>query len=82
MADMEQMKFADAGDWCTVAYAAEKIDVSQRSVRRWIIEGTLKGYRVRHGSRETGRRHVILAVTEVEAYARARKLVRVVAPRG
>lgn len=76
MADMEQLKLADPGDWCTVAYAAERIDVSQRTIRRMIITGALRGYQVRHGSRETGRRHVILAVAEVLEFERARKLVK------
>lgn len=76
MATMEQMKISDPGDWCTVAYAAERIDVSQRTVRRLIITGTLRGYQVRHGSRETGRRHLILSVAEVLEFERARKLVK------
>lgn len=61
--------------WGTVAWAAEQIGVSGRQVYRWIQDGTLTGQHARHGSRESGRRHLILDVDEVLRFARAYKMV-------
>lgn len=71
----EQMKFADPTDWGTIAWAAERIGVSQRSVRRFVATGQLNAKRPRIGALETGRRHVLLYVFEVEVFADAYKLV-------
>ncbi len=72
---MKQMTFADPGDWCTLAYAAETIGVSLRTVARAIADGKLSARRPRVGSRETNRRHVMLYVSEVEEFAAAYKRV-------
>lgn len=71
----QQMMLANPNDWCTAAYAAEKIGVSLRTVYRLIKEGRLRAYVPRKGSRETGRRHTLLALEEVTTFATAHKLV-------
>lgn len=73
---MSQPKIPLVADFCTVAYAAERIGVSQRQVRRWVAAGVLHGQHAKHGSRETGRRHVILADAEVTQFARAYKMIK------
>jgi hypothetical protein len=72
-----QLQLQDPTDWCTLAYAAEKIGCSQRTVRRATIDGRLIAYRPRVGSRESGRRHLILYTEQVHAFATAYKLVNV-----
>ena len=37
------------GETVTVKEAADILDVSQETVRRWIREGTIPGYRIRKG---------------------------------
>lgn len=68
------MTLADPTDWCTIAYAAERIGVSQRQVRRFIAAGSLTGYRPRVGKAESGRRHILLGAAAVDVFATAHKL--------
>lgn len=70
-----QLSFAAAADWGTIAWAAETIGVSQRTVRRLIDAGTITGQNARKGSRETGRRHTIVSVDEVLRYRDAKRIV-------
>lgn len=71
-----QLSIRAATDWCTVAWAAEQIGVSGRQVYRWVQDGTLVGQTARHGTRESGRRHLILDVDDVLGFARAYKRAR------
>lgn len=71
----QQTAITLASDFATVPWAAEQIGISDRQVRRLIGAGTLSGQRARIGSKETGRRHVMLRVEEVLEYARARRIV-------
>lgn len=70
------MRFAAPSDFCTVAWAAEKIGVSQRQVRYLIRDGKLFGAGPRTGKTETGRRHTMLYVDQVTEYAAAYRLVK------
>lgn len=78
MLDMkQQMALPNPRDFCTAAYAAEKIGVSIRQVYRWCKPGgPLISAQPRVGSRETGRRHSLLLVAQVEEFALAYKLTR------
>jgi excisionase family DNA binding protein len=71
-----QLAFADPADWCTIAYAADRIGVSERTVRRMIAERKLNGRRPRVGPRESGARHMLLYVSEVAEVAEAYKLLK------
>lgn len=77
MLDMKgQMQLPDASDFCTVAYAAEKIGISMRQVRRLCMPGgQLRAVRPRTGSRESGRYRSLILVADVEAFAAAHRLV-------
>lgn len=72
------MSLSSPDDFCTVAWAAEKIGISQRGVYRLFSEagGPLSVVRPRVGSRETGRRHTMLYVAQVQEYAIAHRLVK------
>lgn len=72
---VHQLAFANSRDFCTIHYAAERIGVSHRTVRRLVADGTLKRMQPLLGQRETEYQHVILLVSEVEEYAAARKRV-------
>jgi hypothetical protein len=76
MLDMKvQMMIPDAQDFCTVAYAAEKIGMSMRQVRRLCLPGgPIRAVRPRTGSRESGRYRSLLLVQDVDAYAAAHRL--------
>lgn len=71
-----QTALPNAADFCTVAWAAERTKLSQRHVRLLVQRGKLTRVQPRTGSRETGRRHTLLMVCEVEHYAEAREVVR------
>lgn len=73
---MEQTALPVAGDWCTMAYAADTIGVSLREVGRLIGDGRLRGQRPRTGRKESGRHKTILSTVQVHEYARAFKLTR------
>lgn len=62
-------------DFCTVAWAAEQLDLSQRHVRRLAKEGKLQLLKPLTGSREEGRRHNVLLTAQVREFARARKVI-------
>ena len=70
-----QSALPSAADFCTVAWAAERTGLSLRHVRTLMKAGKLTRLQPRHGSRETGRRHTLLMVAEVERYAEAREIV-------
>jgi hypothetical protein len=71
-----QMKLPDASDFCTVAYAAEKIGMSMRQVRRLCAPGgPIRAVRPRTGSRESGRYRSLLLVDVGDQYAAAHRLV-------
>lgn len=73
-----QLGFGSPADFCTVAWAAEKIGISMRGVTRLFASagGPLAVVRPRVGSRESGRAHQMLYVAQVEEYATAYRLVR------
>lgn len=72
-----QLAAPDPSDFCTVAYAAEKIGCSQRYVRELCkTGGPLTSAKPRCGSRESGRSHTLLYVTAVDEFAAAYRLTR------
>lgn len=71
-----QMAAPDPTDFCTVAYAAEKIGISQRHVRRLCTADVLPSAKPRCGAQESGRRHLLLYVSAVDEFALAYKLTR------
>jgi hypothetical protein len=75
MADMtktEQLTIPNPKDWCTVAYAAVLLGLSARQVRRYVGAGTLLAYVPRVGPHEERRKHLLLAVAQVEELRAAR----------
>lgn len=62
-------------DFCTLAWAAEHLDLSLRSVQRLVKAGKLHGFRPLVGSRESGRRHNMLMTEQVRSYRAARDLL-------
>lgn len=76
MCDMSQLTIANPADWCTVAYAAELLNVSQRTIGRMIRDGRLQACRPLVGSRESARHKVMIYVPTVREYARALTTVR------
>lgn len=76
MVGMEQLTVPDAHDWCTVAYAAERLDVSMRTVIRMVGAGQLTACHPRVGSRESHRHKMMLYTPEVFEVMEARKRLR------
>jgi hypothetical protein len=77
MCDMRiQTAIASAQDWCTIAYAAEVLGVSMRTITRYLAAGTLHGHKPRVGSRESSRHKAILSVDEVLALRDALAIVK------
>jgi DNA-binding transcriptional MerR regulator len=72
MPGMEQTKIPVADDWCTVAYAAEQLDVSQRQIMRYVSEGVLTAHQPRVGSRESARHKRVLSTAQVRELRNAR----------
>jgi hypothetical protein len=66
---------ADPNDWCTVGWAAEKLVLTERQVRRMVAEGLLRKYYPRRAKSESGRWAGMLYVAEVERHAQAREVV-------
>lgn len=75
---MDQTKIELADDWCTVAYAAELLAVSQRQVMRYVRDKVLTAYMPRVGSRESARHKRVLSTSQV----RDLRAARVVTGRG
>lgn len=71
---MQQLEIAPLGDICTPSYAARRLGVDPRTVRRLIRTGRLKQALVRAADGE--RAPTLLYVAEVAEYAEARKIVR------
>lgn len=59
---------------CTLAWAAEHIGVSQRTVRRLLEAGTLRLVPLLVGRSESGRRNTALYADEVREYAKVHKV--------
>lgn len=80
-----QLALANPADFGTIRWAAEKIGCSERWVRDMIKAGTLQPAQPRMALNESGRRHGLVFVAEVETYAAAYKLThrgRATAPSG
>ena len=73
MVDMNQMAMANPSDWCTIGWAARKLGVSERSVRRYIDEGRLNAYEPRKLGGETPQR--MLMVSQIEEHVAARRVL-------
>lgn len=73
---VNQVAIPVASDWCTMAYAAEKIGVSLREVGRLVKDGRLTAQRPRVGSKESARTKTILQLDQVRAYAVAYKMTK------
>lgn len=69
----DQMVISDIRDWGTLIWAAEQLGVSEQQVRRYVKRGLLSVQCPRGGSREAGRRLVLVA--EVLAFRQARAVV-------
>lgn len=75
MADMKTQT-PDSQEWCTIAYTAERLAVSLRTVTRMIADGRLRATKPRIGSRESARHKTLIALSDVNEYARALAIVR------
>lgn len=64
----------DIGAFCTRAAAAARLGTTEQTVGRWVKRGKLKTYAPRHTARE--RVPILLSCAEVDAYARARRIVK------
>ncbi len=71
-----QMTFPLSNDWCTVAWAAEHLDVSQRTIGRLVQSGALDSVTPLVGSQESRRHKRMLKADQVRAYKRALSVVR------
>lgn len=69
----DQMVISDIRDWGTLIWAAEQLGVSEQQVRRYVKQGLLSVQYPRGGSRESGRRLVLVA--EVQTFKMARAVV-------
>jgi hypothetical protein len=78
---MKQMMIPSGTDYCTFAWAAELLGVSQRQVYRIALAGKLDLFRPLVGSRESSRAHRMLSTEQVRDFARARSLTKKVAMR-
>lgn len=76
MAAMKQTYMALGTDFCTVAWAAEFLQVSIRTVGRLIRDGKLDTVTPLSGSRESKRHKSMLYATQVRAYREALEVVR------
>lgn len=76
MLDMKQLTFANPRDWCTIAAAAERLDVSQRTIARMIGDGVLQAFMPIVGSRESSRHKTLLYMPEVLELRAARDRVK------
>lgn len=65
-------------EYCTIAYAAERLGLSVRQVGRYVLDGTLTGITPLTGSRESQRHKRMVRVADVERL----KLARSVTGRG
>ncbi len=73
---MQQMTFPLSNDWCTVAWAAEHLHVSPRTVARLVTTGVLDSVTPLVGERESRRHKRMLKADQVRAYKRALSVVR------
>lgn len=71
-----QMTFPMSNDWCTVAWAAEHLDVSPRTVARLVALGTLESVTPLVGQHESRRHKRMLKADQVREYRRALSVVR------
>ncbi len=71
-----QMTFPLSNDWCTVAWAAEYLDVSLRTVGRLVASGTLDSVTPLVAAGESRRHKRMLKADQVRAYKRALSVVR------
>lgn len=80
MGDMKNLQLAlpNAADFCTVEYAAQKLAVSPRTVRRYIASGRLTVCTPRVADGESEAKHFMLAVADVTELRKARDRMRAV----
>lgn len=71
-----QLAFPASGDFCTVAWAAELLGMSQRGVAKLVQDGRLREHMPLVGSRESKRHKRLLSADEVREYKRALLVVR------
>lgn len=76
MLGMEQLSFASPHEFCTVAYAAERLEVSLRTVVRMVGNKQLTACNPRVGSRESKRHKMMLYTAEVFEVMEARKRLK------
>lgn len=71
-----QLVFPSSKDFCTVAWAAELLGMSIRSVLRLVADGKLSSFSPLVGSHESGRHKRMLSADQVREYKRALSVVR------
>lgn len=76
-----QLAIPSAADFCTIARAAEIIGVGKRAVQYAIKAGKLETYLPEMASWESATHNRLLAVSQVETYAKAYKATRGRRPR-
>lgn len=62
----------NAAEFCTIAWAAERLGLSVRQVGRYVVDGTLSGVTPLTGSRESKRHKRMIRVNDVERLRDAR----------
>ena len=72
---MSQMTLPVGEDYCTIAWAAEHLGVSPRTVGRAVAAGALKAVTPRCGSRETKRHKRMLLTAQVQEFGRAKQVI-------
>lgn len=70
-----QLAFPSSKDFCTLAWAAELLGMSHRSVAKLVADGRLKDHTPLVGSRESKRHKRMLSADEVREYKRALQVV-------
>lgn len=77
MGDMkaDQMALANPLDWCTVRWAADKLSVDERTVRRMLSSGVLRRHYPRKSRTEDPNHAVMIYVADVERVCEARRVM-------
>lgn len=72
---MDQLTLPVGEDYCTIAWAAEYLGVSLRTVTRAVAGGALTAVTPRTGARESKRHKRMLLTEQVREYRRALEVV-------